>query len=88
MAWSRREAERVAAIEAKWRAEHDQRLGVVLANLDTMVKGQIGSIDGSQPLPAIDPTMTAPATPQAEERGSGEGATIDDDIRWRKIAAA
>jgi hypothetical protein len=87
LAWSKREAERVATVEAKWRAEHDQRLGVVLANLDTMVKGQLGNIDGSQPLPAIEPTMTAPAQAQADDRASGE-STIDGDIRWRKTAAA
>ncbi len=88
LAWSKREAERVSTVEAKWRAEHDQRLGVVLANLDTMVKGQLGNIDGSQPLPAIEPTTTAPATTQADDRGSGESPTIGDDIRWRKTAAA
>ena len=88
LAWSKREAERVTAIESKWRAEHDQRLGVVLANLDTMVKGQLGNIDGSQPLPAIEPTMTAPATAQADDRGPGEAPAVDDDIRWRKTAAA
>jgi hypothetical protein len=87
LAWSKREAERVATVEARWRAEHDQRLGVVLANLDTMVKGQLGNIDGSQPLPAIEPTMTAPAQAQADDRASGE-STIDGDIRWRKTAAA
>ncbi len=88
LAWSKREAERVATVEAKWRAEHDQRLGVVLANLDTMVKGQLANIDGSQPLPAIEPTMTVPATAQADDRASGESPTVGGDIRWRKTAAA
>jgi hypothetical protein len=88
LAWSKREAERVAAIEAKWRAEHDQRLSVVLANLDTMVKGQLGNVDGSQLLPAIEPAMAAPAPAQADERGPGEAPTIEDDVRWRKTAAA
>jgi hypothetical protein len=93
LAWSKREAERVAAIETKWRSEHDQRLSVVLANLDTMVKGQLGSIDGSQLLPAIEPMMTAPAVAPAaspdtrEDTGHGEAAAVDD-IRWRKTAAA
>ena len=92
MAWSKREAERIAATEAKWRTDHDKRLEVVLANLDTMVKGQIGNIDGSQPLPAVEPTMSAPA-PAAlpdvpADRGPSETAAIDDEIRWRKTAAA
>src|SRR6185295_6027990 len=92
MAWSKREAERIAATEAKWRTDHDKRLEVVLANLDTMVKGQIGNIDGSQPLPAVEPTMSAPA-PAAlpdvpADRGPSEAAAIDDEIRWRKTAAA
>jgi hypothetical protein len=96
LAWSKREAERVTAVEAKWRSEHDQRLSVVLANLDTMVKGQLGNIDGTQPLPAIDPTISAPAAPVASQDAraghaddrSGEAAPSDDDIRWRKTAAA
>jgi hypothetical protein len=92
MAWSKREAERIAATEAKWRTDHDKRLEVVLANLDTMVKGQIGNIDGSQPLPAVEPTMSAPA-PAAlpdvpPDRDPSEAAAIDDEIRWRKTAAA
>jgi hypothetical protein len=86
LVWSKREAERIAGIESKWRAEHDQRLGVVLANLDTMVKGQLGSIDGSQPLPAIEPTMAVPATTQAD--GAGESPAVQADIHWRKTAAA
>ena len=84
MEWGKREAERVAGVEAKWRAEHDKRLEVVLANLDTMVKGQIGNIDGSQPLPAIEPL---PAAPAAQSEAS-ETAAAEDDIRWRKTAAA
>jgi hypothetical protein len=96
LAWSKREAERVTAVEAKWRSEHDQRLAVVLANLDTMVKGQLGNIDGTQPLPAIEPTISAPAAPVASQDAraghaddrSGEAAPSDDDIRWRKTAAA
>ena len=63
--------------------------GVVLANLDTMVKGQLGNIDGSQPLPAIEPTIDrAGDEAQADDRDPGEAPTIDDDIRWRKTAAA
>jgi hypothetical protein len=96
LAWSKREAERVTAVEAKWRSEHDQRLSVVLANLDTMVKGQLGNIDGTQPLPAIEPTISAPAAPVASQDAraghaddrSGEATPSDDDIRWRKTAAA
>ncbi len=98
LAWGKREAERFAAVEAKWRAEHDKRLEVVLANLDTMVKGQLGNIDGSQPLPIIEPTPTTPPTPResqpdvgdgrADERRHGEAAAIADDVRWHKTAAA
>jgi hypothetical protein len=95
LAWSKREAERVTAVEAKWRSDHDQRLSVVLANLDTMVKGQLGNIDGTQPLPAIEPTISAPApaaspdahADHADDRG-GEAAPSDGDLRWRKTAAA
>jgi len=83
--WGKREAERVAGVEAKWRAEHDKRLEVVLANLDTMVKGQLSNIDGSQPLPAIEPTPTASTPAQSP---STEAQVADDDIRWRKTAAA
>jgi hypothetical protein len=85
LVWSKREAERAAAIEAKWRTEHDQRLEVVLANLDTMVKGQLGNIDGSQPLPAIEPAMSGPA---AEARDPGDAPATADNLRWRKTAAA
>ena len=99
LAWSKREAERLAAVEAKWRAEHDKRLEVVLANLDTMVKGQLGNIDGSQPLPIIEPTPTTPAAPRdsqqpdaadgrADERRHAEAAAIAADVRWHKTAAA
>jgi len=98
LAWSKREAERFAAVEAKWRAEHDKRLEVVLASLDTMVKGQLGNIDGSRPLPIIEPTLTTPPPPQesqpdagdgrADERCHAEAAAIADDIRWQKTAAA
>jgi len=94
LAWSKREAERVAAVESKWRSEHDQRLEVVLANLDTMVKGQLGNIGGSQPLPAVEPTQAAqPAAPAShlearDEHHSAEAAPIDEDTRWRKTAAA
>jgi hypothetical protein len=94
LAWSKREAERVAAVESKWRSEHDQRLEVVLANLDTMVKGQLGNIGGSQPLPAIEPTpaaqpaASAPHLDTGGEHHSAEAAPIDEDTRWRKIAAA
>ncbi len=98
LAWSKREAERLAAVEAKWRTEHDKRLEVVLANLDTMVKGQLGNIDGSRPLPIIEPTLTTPPPPResqpdagdgrADERRHAEAAAIADDIRWHKTAAA
>jgi hypothetical protein len=92
LAWSKREAERMAGVEAKWRSDHDKRLEVVLANLDTMVKGQLGSIDGTQPLPAIEPTMTPTAQPASpdvrDDNGTGGTAAVDDDIRWRKTAAA
>ena len=94
LAWSKREAERIAGVESKWRSEHDQRLEVVLANLDTMVKGQLGNIGGSQPLPAIEPTpaaQPAAATPRPDtddERHPAEVAPIGDDTRWRKTAAA
>jgi len=98
LAWSKREAERLTAIEAKWRAEHDKRLEVVLANLDTMVKGQLGNIDGSQPLPIVEPTPTTPPAPRdsqpdaadgrADERRHAEAAAIADDVRWHKTAAA
>ena len=98
LAWSKREAERLAAGEAKWRTEHDKRLEVVLANLDTMVKGQLGNIDGSRPLPIIEPTLTTPPPPResqpdagdgrADERRDAEAAAITDDIRWHKTAAA
>jgi hypothetical protein len=86
--WGKREAERMAGIEATWRAEHDKRLEVVLANLDTMVRGQLGTIDGSQPLPAIEPAIAAPAPTLADDRASGEAPAVDDDVRWRKTAAA
>jgi len=94
LAWSKREAERLVGIESKWRSEHDHRLEVVLANLDTMVKGQLGNIGGSQPLPAIEPTPAAqPASPAprpdtGDERHPAEASPIGDDTRWRKTAAA
>ncbi len=88
LAWSKREAERLAAIEAKWRAEHDKRLEVVLANLDTMVKGQLGNIDGSQPLPIIEPTPTTPPAPRDAQADAADAAAIAADVRWHKTAAA
>jgi hypothetical protein len=90
LAWSKREAERMVGVEAKWRSDHDKRLEVVLANLDTMVKGQLGNLDGSQPLPAIEPALASPAqpdSPQAHDDSAGTAAA-GDDIRWRKTAAA
>jgi hypothetical protein len=86
--WGKREAERMAGVEATWRTEHDKRLEVVLANLDTMVRGQLGTIDGSQPLPPIEPTIAAPAPTLADDHASGESTAVDDDVRWRKTAAA
>src|SRR5262249_62421791 len=55
VAWRKGEAERLAAAETRWRAEHQRRLDVVLVNVVTMIKGQLGSVSGSQPLPAIIP---------------------------------
>jgi hypothetical protein len=59
-AWRRTEAERMAAAEAKWRAEYDRRMEIVLTNAVAMIKGQLGSAAANH-LPAIAPTMPAPA---------------------------
>jgi hypothetical protein len=84
-AWSVGEAERLAALEAKWRAEHDKRLEAVLGSLGTMVKGQLGAIAGTQPLPAVEPA--ASVTPQAAA-GEAEIADGADDPGWHETAAA
>jgi hypothetical protein len=84
-AWQQAEAERLAAAEARWRAEHDRKLEAVLANFGTMVKGQLGAIGNASPLPAAEPAAP-PAQPS--ETPPPESADSDQNLGWRKTAAA
>jgi hypothetical protein len=87
-AWSVGEAERLAAAEARWRAEHDKRFESVLANFDTMVKGQWGAA-GAAHLPPVEPLAPSVSAPQAPAADAQEGdAGPSDDLRWRETAAA
>src|SRR5262249_37488980 len=76
VAWRKGEAERLAAAETRWRAEHQKRLDVVLANVATRIQGQLGSVSGSQPLPAIIP----PALPMPNGAAPAAGETVSAEV--------
>jgi hypothetical protein len=89
VAWSAGEAERLAAIETRWRAEHDKKLEAVLANLGTMMKGQLGAIGNASVLPVIEPAAAVPVAPQPQPSDAQlPEDRHSDDLGWRETAAA
>jgi hypothetical protein len=88
IAWSAGEAERLAAMETKWRAEHDKKLEAVLANLGTMMKGQLGSVGNASLLPAIEPAPPVTLAPQPQPGDAQPADRNSDDLGWRETAAA
>jgi hypothetical protein len=82
----------MAAAEAKWRAEHERRMEVVLQNAVNMIKGQFGTMTGNM-LPAINPSMPTPTrTEHKEERkpaaSESEPAEKSTVTHLRAVAAA
>jgi hypothetical protein len=80
----------MAAAEAKWRAEHERRMEVVLQNAVNMIKGQFGTMTGHM-LPAINPSMPARPEPKDERKaaaGEADPAEKSTVTHLRAVAAA
>ena len=77
----------MAAAEAKWRAEHERRMEVVLQNAVNMIKGQFGTMTGNM-LPAINPSAQAPARPELKEERKAEPEQTEKVTHLRAVAAA
>jgi hypothetical protein len=77
----------MAAAEAKWRAEHDRRMEVVLQNAVNMIKGQFGTMTGNM-LPAINPSAPVQTRPEPKEERKAEAEPVEKVTHLRAVAAA
>jgi hypothetical protein len=77
----------MAAAEARWRAEHERRMEIVLQNAVNMVKGQLGAVSGNH-LPAVNPAVPTRNEPKEERASEAEPAEKSTVTRLRAVVAA